>query len=213
MQKMIYDKANPAAIPIPVGEPYPIPAAMKISMGGGNEKVRSQIVTDESGNSSLINLDTGAVIKELGKKGKPSATYEKAQQAKKQLGTDLDTALENLDMLIGTDKNPGLLKKATGSGAGAVYDAALGVFGKATEGAIAGARVAPLADPILKLVPRFEGPQSDKDTASYKEAAGNLANPAIPAPQKLAAAATIRDIIRRRKGQFVGAGSDTWEDM
>jgi len=36
-------------------------------------------------------------------------------------------------------------------------------------------------------VPRFEGPQSDKDTASYRAAAGDIGNPNKPIAARLAA--------------------------
>ena len=95
----------------------------------------------------------------------------------------------------------GLLYQATGSGAGAMVDEALGFVGQATPGSIATAQLRPLVDAVLKNVPRFEGPQSDKDTQSYKEAAGDLANPGIPNEQRVAAARTLIDLLSRAKTQ------------
>ena len=104
---------------------------------------------------------------------------------------------------MGTKEKPGLLYEATGSGIGSVVDMAARAVGSATKGDIANAKIQPLADAVLKIVPRFEGPQSDKDTASYKEAAGNLANPNIPKEIKIAAAKTLKKLFEDRKGQFV----------
>jgi hypothetical protein len=56
------------------------------------------------------------------------------------------------------------------------------------------------------MVPRFEGPQSDKDTASYKQAAGELANSALPVATRKAAAKTIIRIMENRKNQFTTEG-------
>ena len=103
-------------------------------------------------------------------------------------------------------KPGGLLEKSTASGAGKVLDAAGNFVGYATEGSIAAASLAPIADMTLKMVPRFEGPQSDKDTASYKEAAGQLANSALPVATRKAAAKTIIRIMENRKNQFTTEG-------
>ena len=51
-------------------------------------------------------------------------------------------------------------------------------------------------------VPRFEGPQSDRDTATYREAAGNLANPNIPVETRIAAFKTIQEINRKYAPQL-----------
>jgi len=113
---------------------------------------------------------------------------------------DMNLTISELEALV---KDGGLLDKATGSGAGAQRDSALAYLGYSTGGAEAIAQLKPIADRVLKMVPRFEGPQSDKDTQSYRDAAGNLADPSIPAPIKKAAANEILRLMRARKGQFV----------
>ena len=70
-------------------------------------------------------------------------------------------------------------------------------------GDIAIGKLKPIADLVLKMVPRFEGPQSDKDTQSYKEAAGQLADPTKPRELRKEAAKTIIRLMENRKGQFV----------
>ena len=70
-------------------------------------------------------------------------------------------------------------------------------------GDIAIGKLKPIADLVLKMVPRFEGPQSDKDTQSYKEAAGQLADPTKPREIRKEAAKTIIRLMENRKGQFV----------
>jgi hypothetical protein len=115
-------------------------------------------------------------------------------------------------------KPGGLIEQSTGSGAGRAIDVAAGFFGGAPEGAIAIGKLQPLADQILKLVPRFEGPQSDKDTQSYKEAAGQLANPTLPREIRKAAANTLIGLFEKRKNQFTTAGAEAetggdWQDL
>lgn len=133
-------------------------------------------------------------------KGKPSAFAEKAAAQQTQMGKDLSFAIKELSDIT---KDGGLIDQSTGSGAGRVVDISAGFFGKDTPGAVAIGKIAPVADLVLKMIPRFEGPQSDKDTTSYKEAAGQLANPTIPTKTRKEAGKTVLRLMQQRKGQFV----------
>jgi hypothetical protein len=158
--------------------------------------------TDAAGNVTLLNK-FGQVITPIAPvKGKPSATFEKTTAQRKQLGLDLDRAITEL---TDATKKGGLIDQSTGSGAGRLVDIGAGFVGQATPGAIAGGKLAPIADLVLKMVPRFEGPQSDKDTTSYKEAAGQLANTALPNAIRKQAGLEILRLMKERKGQFVSA--------
>lgn len=90
-----------------------------------------------------------------------------------------------------------LIDQSTSSGFGAILDSAGNFVGYSTAGANAISAIAPLANKVLMGVERFEGPQSDQDVKSYKEAAGRLADPKIPAAQKQAAFNTIVEIMKR----------------
>lgn len=155
-------------------------------------------LTDAAGNVKLVDRK-GNLVKDLGAAGKPSGEFVKSANAKKKLSGELDTAISELEKATA---DGGLIDKSTGSGAGALVDAAAGFVGKATPGSIAVGQMKPIFDLALKMVPRFEGPQSDKDTASYKEAAGELANPAVPNERKKAAGKEILRLMKARKGQF-----------
>jgi hypothetical protein len=130
---------------------------------------------------------------------RPSAATEKTATQRAQMGKDLGFAITQLSDIT---KDGGLIDQSTGSGAGRLADVGAGFFGKATEGAIAIGKIAPVADLVLKMVPRFEGPQSDKDTASYKEAAGQLANPTLPTKIRKEAGKTVLRLMQERKNQF-----------
>jgi len=132
--------------------------------------------------------------------GKPSATQEKASLLKAQMGKDIDFAITELTNVT---KDGGLIDQSTGSGAGRLADIGAGFFGQATEGAIAIGKLKPIQDLVLKMIPRFEGPQSDKDTASYKEAAGQLADPTLPTKIRKEAGRTVLRLMQSRKNQFV----------
>jgi hypothetical protein len=132
--------------------------------------------------------------------GKPSAAQEKATLLKQQLSKDLDFAINELTEVT---KDGGLIDKSTGSGAGRLVDLGAAFVGTATPGAIAIGQLKPIQDLVLKMVPRFEGPQSDKDTQSYKEAAGQLADPTLPTETRKAAGKTVLRLMKQRKNQFV----------
>ena len=139
--------------------------------------------------------------------GKQPATAfnEKTAENKAKIDRDLETAIRNLEAVI---KPGGLLEKSTGSGAGRIYDAGAAFFGQGTEGAIAGAQLAPIADMVLKMVPRFEGPQSNKDVDSYLLAAGKLADTNLPHNVRKGAAEIILKLMKERKGQFEIKGQE-----
>ncbi len=128
-----------------------------------------------------------------------TAFTEKQAAGKIETVRSLNTAISNLTDAI---KPGGLLEKSTGSGFGRMVDASAAFVGKATEGAKAAASLAPIADLVLKMVPRFEGPQSDKDTQSYKEAAGQLADSGLPNETRKDAAKVILRLMKERKDQF-----------
>ena len=131
---------------------------------------------------------------------KPSAATEKATAQRTQMNKDLGFAITQL---ADVTKDGGLIDQSTGSGAGQLVDVGAGFFGKATKGSIAIGKLAPIADLVLKMVPRFEGPQSDKDTKSYKEAAGQLANPSLPTEIRKQAGKIVLRLMQERKNQFV----------
>jgi hypothetical protein len=135
-------------------------------------------------------------------KGKPSAFAEKAAAQKVQMGKDLDFAIKEL---IDITKDGGLIDQSTGSGAGRLIDLAAGFGGQAMPGAIAIGKIAPVADLALKMVPRFEGPQSNADTTSYNQAAGQLADPTLPREIRKEAGKTVLRLMQQRKGQFVNS--------
>ena len=116
------------------------------------------------------------------------------------MGKDIDFAITELTNVT---KDGGLIDQSTGSGAGRLADIGAGFFGQATEGAIAIGKLKPIQDLVLKMVPRFEGPQSDKDTQSYKEAAGQLADPTLPTKIRKEAGRTVLRLMQSRKNQFV----------
>jgi hypothetical protein len=162
-------------------------------------EVVANTVTDAAGNVTQFNR-FGQVIGQPGAVGKPSATFEKTKALQAQQSKDLTLLSKELESVT---KDGGLIDQSTGSGAGRLRDVAAGFVGQSTTGSEAIARLKPIADMALKMVPRFEGPQSDKDTLSYREAAGQLADPSIPTATRKAAGRELMRLMKERKGQFV----------
>lgn len=80
-----------------------------------------------------------------------------------------------------------LIPKATSSGLGEARDKVASFFGQSTDAADAAAKLDVIGGWITSTVPRFEGPQSDKDVMQYKAMAANVANRGLPASQRLQA--------------------------
>ena len=132
----------------------------------------------------------------------PAAFTARSKAWQETYKTQYADAQKNLktakELLPDVAKMKKLIDQSTGSGFGAMVDATGNFFGYSTAGADAIAAIAPLANQVLMGVQRFEGPQSDMDVKSYKEAAGRLADNTIPPSQKQAAFNTILEIMKRR---------------
>jgi hypothetical protein len=102
-----------------------------------------------------------------------------------------------------------LIDAATGSMVGAGRDRLLAAFGEAPTSAQAIAQLRVLQANLMTSMPRMEGPQSDKDVELYRQAAGQIGDPTIPASIKKAAVKTIRALqnkyIERAGGGSAGA--------
>jgi len=90
-----------------------------------------------------------------------------------------------------------LIDIATGSAAGAARDKVAAFFGSAPDSAQAIAQLKVLQANLMTTMPRMEGPQSDRDVALYREAAGQIGDPTVPAAIKKAAVKTIRELQNR----------------
>jgi hypothetical protein len=138
----------------------------------------------------------------------PKPTAEKAEETKKRLADekrvkDLGLAVSEIERAMTPG---GLIDSATGGYLSNLFDTAAAVFSIGTNSSAALARLAPIADLALKMVPRFEGPQSNYDVQAYKDAAGDLANPNVPASDKRAAAEEIVRLFKKYQNQFEYAG-------
>lgn len=92
------------------------------------------------------------------------------------------------------DQAEPLINQATSSPGGVLRDKALGLVGASTPQSQAAAQLAAVGGMLVAKMPKMSGPQSDKDVQMYREMAGKLGDPTVPAGDKLAAAKVIRAI-------------------
>lgn len=109
------------------------------------------------------------------------------------------------DAIALIDQAEKLISRSTGSYAGAGIDLAAQVLGVSTPGAQAAAQLKALQGALVSKMPKMSGPQSDKDVQLYREMAGQVGDPTIPAATKMAALQTIREIQERYAGMQPGA--------
>lgn len=119
--------------------------------------------------------------------------------AEAQAKADADRAIQLQQRAIDAKQRADLLNQAeallpmaTSGGAQAKGADAAAFFGISTPGSKATAGLNVIAAQLVQKVPRFEGPQSDKDVQSYRDAAGNLADATKPVATRLAALRTMR---------------------
>jgi hypothetical protein len=151
---------------------------------------------------------------------KAEAAYEqsKAREEGKQAAAQGAQAGRSQDIAESIPQITTLLDSATGSGVGSLVDKAGALVGYSTEGAKANAKLKPLVHNVLMAVQRFEGPQSDKDVAAYREAGGALADDTLPIETRKAAASTILQLhegLQRKyghlqRGRTGGGASGEW---
>lgn len=105
-----------------------------------------------------------------------------------------DTIQQARDILTGK----GGAELPTGSGVGNLVDAAGALVGYTPKGAKAADQLKVAGGALVSKIPRFEGPQSDKDVAYYKEVAGRVGDASLPRDRRLAAL----DEVERIWGEF-----------
>lgn len=89
---------------------------------------------------------------------------------------------------------------ASGSLGGAILSAAKGKVGISDATTQTNSALTNIGADLTSSVPRMEGPQSDADRIFYAQQAGNVANPQVPAADKLAALDEIDKLNEKYKG-------------
>lgn len=172
-------------------------------------------VADMAGGKVVFNRATGnwEQATTVGQEAAGAGQIQHATAAGGALGKaegDIQGAIEtkgsNAVTTQGTlDMAEPLIDIATGSAAGAARDKVAAFFGGAPDGAKAIAALKVMQANLMTSMPRMEGPQSDRDVQLYREAAGQIGDPMVPADIKKAAVKSIREIQQRYVQRASGA--------
>ena len=112
--------------------------------------------------------------------------------------TDQQTKLADAQTVLGLlDLAEPLLDQSTQGYVGMGVDMAARAMGKSTSGAEAASELRALEGALISKMPKMSGPQSDKDVLLYRQMAGQIGDPTLPAQTKRAAMRTIRNINQR----------------
>lgn len=124
----------------------------------------------------------------------PSAQNPTGTAVSPTNGPKVRDANDVLSLLDGIDP---LLDASTGSYIGAGLDQGAQLFGASTPGAKAAAQLKVIGGALVSKMPKMSGPQSDKDVLLYKEMAGHIGDPTVPADIKRSAIETIKRLNKR----------------
>jgi hypothetical protein len=103
-------------------------------------------------------------------------------------------------LLTALTQAEGILKSGpTGSGAGAVLDAAGRAVGVSRDAAVKAGQLETLSGWLVANVPRMEGPQSNFDVQVYTTMAGKVGDRTVPVPERLAALDELRKLQTKYK--------------
>lgn len=117
-----------------------------------------------------------------------------------QFAKDLQKNVKNAKDAFGTIKAVSDILGSNKPSSGLLENALTGtreMFGGGGEQSKADAQLKVLGQKLVQQVPRFEGPQSDKDVASYQAAAGDIGNANTPIATRMAALQTLVDLNKK----------------
>ncbi len=179
---------------------------------------RAQQIIDRGGSQDVLQPGEapGAIAASLPKTLAPNQTAEHAFDvagAKKQGEAAAGRAAQQAkapDVIAGARAllDPNVAETMpTQSGIGSAVDRLGSLVGISPSGAVEAEKLRVLGGTLTSLVPRFEGPQSDRDMQAYREMAGQIGDDTVPADRRLAALSEVEAIIMRNGGPAKVFGS------
>ena len=122
------------------------------------------------------------------------------QTARAKFNADIQSSMKNAQNAFGIIKSASDILNANTASSGRgenIITGAKEFFGGGGESSKADAQLKVLGTKLTMMQPRFEGPQSDKDTAMYQAAAADIGNANIPIKSRLAALQEMVDINKK----------------
>lgn len=130
----------------------------------------------------------------------PALTPAQNREASAAFAKKLETNIENAKDTFGLLKSASEILGTGAPSSGRLENIVTGtgeIFGISGPSSQADAQLKIIGAKATSKVPRFEGPQSDKDTALYMAAAGDLGNANVPIQTRLAAIQTMIDLNKK----------------
>jgi hypothetical protein len=130
----------------------------------------------------------------------PSLTNAQNRELQAQFAKDNQKNVKNARDAFGSIKAVSEILRTNDPSSGFFENVITGtreMFGGGGKQSQADAKLKVLGQKLVQQVPRFEGPQSDKDVASYQAAAGDIGNPNRPIGARLAALQTLVDLNKK----------------
>jgi hypothetical protein len=166
---------------------------------------RAQQFTDLGGSVVAQNpLDPTSPLAQYGKtllpgeqpgiRGMQAGAAELAKIAATQSGESNKKAASAQSTISTLEEARKILPDASSGGLEAGLTGTAKFFGKSTKSSKSDAKLKVLSATLVQNVPRMEGPQSDRDTQMYKEAAANIGDNMLPYEDRLAAIDTIETL-------------------
>jgi hypothetical protein len=118
-------------------------------------------------------------------RAKIQAAFEQDQEKKGKQAVNMTESINQAEAL---------LPKASAGAIDRAERFLYGQAGKSTDKSKVDRQLQVLSATLVSNVPRMEGPQSNYDVELYKQAAADIANPAVPREDRLAAVKTLKDL-------------------
>lgn len=130
----------------------------------------------------------------------PSLTNAQNRELQAQFAKDNQKNVKNAKDAFGSIKAVSEILRTNDPSSGFFENVITGtreMFGGGGKQSQADAKLKVLGQKLVQQVPRFEGPQSDKDVASYQAAAGDIGNANKPIAARLAALQVLVDLNKK----------------
>lgn len=130
----------------------------------------------------------------------PTLSPQQNRELQGKFAEDLRKNVKNAKDAFGTIKSVSEILRTNEPSSGRAENIITGTrefFGGGGKQSQADAKLKVLGQKLVQQVPRFEGPQSDKDVASYQAAAGDIGNANMPIASRLAALQTLVDLNKK----------------
>jgi hypothetical protein len=130
----------------------------------------------------------------------PTLTPQQNRELQAQFAKDNQKNVKNAREAFGSIKAVAEILRTNDPSSGFFENVITGtreMFGGGGKQSQEDAKLKVLGQKLVQQVPRFEGPQSDKDVASYQAAAGDIGNPNRPIAARLAALQTLVELNKK----------------